>query len=147
MVLSNFVERLKEFTVLENLTATELSKRTNIDRSTLSGLLRGEHLPKFEVFCKLITYFNCSADYLLGFSNDYPEEKQYLPPVENFGDRFYFLLKQTGTSQYELTKNENISSNLLYQWLHNQTKPSVYNLVKLANYMEITIDYLLGREN
>lgn len=146
MVLSNFVERLKEFMLLKNVNATDLSKETGVDRSTISGILRMDNAPSMKVFCTFVAYFNCSADYLLGLKDDYPENKRFTPRLDGFGERLYAVLKKTGTSQYELTKYEKISGNLLYRWLHDLSQPGVYNLVKLAKYMDVSVDLLLGIE-
>ena len=145
--LSNFVERLKEFMILNNLNATKLSEITDIDRSSISALLRGEHYPATKTLFAFLEIFKCSADYLLGLTDDYIEEKTYLTPTDNFGERFRFLLDKTGTTQYALTKYKNISGNLLYKWLHNQALPTVFNLIKLSEYMEISVDCLIGRED
>lgn len=145
--IEKFRERLNEFMVLSEQNATKLSENVPIDRSTLSKLLRGKHVPSGKSLFALVTYFNCSADYLLGLTEDYPENKTYPLPTSNFGERFRLMLEETKTSQYELTKNEKISGNLIYRWLHNQTLPNALHLIKLAEYMKTTVDCLIGRDN
>ena len=146
VILSKFTDRMKEFMILNNVNATQLAEKTGINRSTISGLLREEHIPSTKALLAFVEYFHCSADYLLGITDDYPENSVFLTPVTTFGERFRLLLKETNISQYELTKNDKISGNLLYRWLNNQTYPSVFYLIKLSDIMGVSIDYLLGRK-
>jgi transcriptional regulator with XRE-family HTH domain len=146
VILSKFVERLEEFLILGNLTPKELSENIGVTHATLLTLKRGKSLPSGKTFFALVEYFNCSADYLLGIADDYPDDKTYPPATEDFAAHFRLLLTETGTSQYELTQNAKISGNLLYKWLHGQTLPTAVNLCKLAQYMGITVDHLIGRE-
>ena len=144
--MSNISERLKEFLILNNLNASSLSKKVDIDRSTISALLRGEHLPSIDTLLKLVIFFNCSADYLLGLTDDYPE-KNYRLKDENFGERFRKLLKKSKISQYQLEKKFKISSSLIYRWLHNVSLPTPFYLMKLSQYLEVSVDELLGFGN
>ena len=146
VILSNFKERLNEFMILQNVNTPKLAKLLNVSDTALNGLKRGAHYPSTEILYALITYFNCSADYLLGLSDDYPEEKRYPLPTSDFASRFNKILKETGVTQYRLTKEGNFSGNLLYKWLHGQSLPSTANLIKLANFLSVSVDYLLDRE-
>lgn len=144
--MSNISERLKEFLILNNLSALSLSKLVDIDRSTISALIRGENLPSLENLLKLVCFFNCSADYLLGLTDDYPE-KTYRVKDEKFGKRFRDILKKASVSQYQLTKQYKISSSLIYRWLNDLTLPNSFYLIKLSQYLEVSVDNLLGIEN
>lgn len=144
-IAASFADRLNEFMILNNLNAPALAEKIGANRMTIAKLKRGRSHPSTAVFFKLIEYFHCSADYLLGLTEDYPENYPYKPPIEKFGARFRSLLEEFHISQYRLTKFAGISGNLLYKWLNDQTMPSVSNFVKLANYMETTVDHLIGR--
>ena len=37
-------------------------------------------------------------------------------------------------------------SSLTYKWLHDKSIPTIINYIKLADYFDCSIDYLLGRE-
>jgi len=147
IILSKFVERLKELMILNNYTIKTLAETTGIHQSTIGSLLREEHHPSTKALLAFAQLFNCPCDYLLGLIDDYPEPIKFSPPTSDFGARLRLLLRENNVSQYSLTKKEKISGNLLYQWLNNQAIPSVYNLEKLASALQISVDCLLGREN
>ena len=144
--MEKFVERMNEFMISNDLNATQLAEKTGVARSTISGLLRKEHLPSTAALRAFANFFQCPADYLLGLIDDFPENLKFSQPNLSFGERFRKLLTDTNVSQYSLTKGEKISGNLLYKWLHNQAEPSVYNLIKLSKALNVSVDMLLGRE-
>lgn len=146
IILSNFKDRLNEFMILHNLTTPKLAEALGISDTALNGLKRGAHYPSTEIFFALLSYFNCSADYLLGLCDDYPENKIFRSPTDSFSKHFRNVLKETGVSQYRLTKEGKISGNLLYKWLNGQSVPSPANLVKLSKFLQVSVDYLLDRE-
>ena len=147
VILSNISERINEFIILKGLTPKTLAQEIGVTHATVLNVLQCRHTPSTALLYKLITYFQCSTDYLLGLTDDYPENVQYQPPVEKFGERFAFLLKTAGVSQYALTKKHGISGNLIFRWLHDQTLPSVDNFVKLARIFGFSVDFILGRSD
>ena len=144
--MEKFVERMNEFMITNGLNATQLAEKTGIARSTISGLLRKEHLPSTEALRAFANFFQCPTDYLLGLIDDFRENTKFTQPCVPFGERFRSLLTQNNVSQYALTKRYKISGNLLYKWLHEDSEPSVYNLIKLSTALSVSVDCLLGRE-
>ena len=143
--LTVFADRLNEQMILHNIKAPELAKILQVEPVTVYALKRGAHLPDTQVLFSMLTFFRCSADYLLGLIEFSPENTTYASPFTQFGKLFRDLLQASNTSQYELTKNAKISGNLIYKWLHDQAVPSVANLIKLAEYMDIPLDVVIGR--
>ena len=141
--LSNFVENLSALMAERNLNAPALAKELKTDRSNITRYLSGKRLPKFAGFVASLEYFNISADVLLGLK-EYVNETDFLP-LPSFGERLRQVMAETKTTQYKIEQDEKISGNSMYQWLNNESVPTVHNLVKLAKYMDISVDYLLGR--
>lgn len=56
-------------------------------------------------------------------------------------------MNETKTTQYRIEKDLHISGGTMYNWLINKSLPNVENLVRLADYMDVSVDYLLGRIN
>ena len=146
MEMQKFAERLNEYMFSHSLNATQLAEKTGIARSTICGLLRKEHLPSTTALVAFVEYFHCPADYLLGLIDDFVEPVKFSTPSNTFAERLRCLLVETNTTQYFLTKHHKISGNLLYKWLNDQAIPSVYNLIKLAKALNVSVDCLLGRE-
>ena len=64
-----------------------------------------------------------------------------------FGDVLKGLREQSGVSQKELSKILHVSQQTIASWEVNRTTPSLELLNDVADYFDVTIDYLLGREN
>ena len=62
-----------------------------------------------------------------------------------FWERFYDMCLQRGTKPNPLGQEIGISSGVLTKWKTEQTLPNGENLLKIANYLDCSIDYLLGR--
>ena len=142
-ILSNFAENLSALMSEKGLNAPALAKILETDRSNITRYLAGERLPLYHGFIKILACFNVSADVLLGLA-DYSEHTDFLP-VEDFGERLRTVMGETKTSQYALNKRAGFSSASVHNWLTDKDVPTVDNLARLASYMEISVDYLLGR--
>ena len=70
--------------------------------------------------------------------------------VQNEGDflfweRFYNLCISKGTKPNPLAKEIGISSGIITKWKTIGTLPNGETLIKIADYLDCSIDYLLGR--
>ena len=141
--MATFSERLKEFMQEKELTQTALGEQTGIQSTNVSDFLSGKHTPSYKNLTKLLYFFNCSADYLLG-RKDLPREEPFheLPP---FHERLRAILIEQKTSQEKLKRELRVSGSVLYKWLSGKSQPSVESLILLADYFDISIDYLIGR--
>lgn len=142
-----FSERVSEFLILKGWDAKTLAKQIGVTHATALNFLHGTHFPSPVALCCLADCFQCSCQYLLGLTNDYEENKTFVPPTANFGARLRAIMKEANLSQYALTKTYKISGNSVYTWLRQKHLPSVANLIKLADILEVSVDYLIGREN
>lgn len=142
--LSKLSESLKELMAEHNLNQVALAAKLGSGRTKFSDILNAKNAPNYNTFVKLIEYFNCSADFLLGLK-EYPCEDVQYKPVQAFSERLRDMFSNSGTSQYAFVKQTKTSWSVLYNWLTGKTLPSVDNLVKVANYFSCSVDYLLGR--
>ena len=145
VILSKFAENLSALMVEQNLNPPALAKILKTDRTNITRYLRGERLPNFHGFIAIADYFGVSADLLLG-KTDYASEQNFLslPP---FGDNLRKVMQENKITQYRLEKDLNLSGSVVYNWLTNRSFPSIEKVVKLADYMDCSVDYLLGRTN
>ena len=141
--LSNFGENLSALMAERNLKAPALAKLIQTDRSNITRYMRGDRLPSFRIFLAIIEYFSVSADVILGLK-DYSAETKFLPTLP-FGDRLRTVMEETKTTQYRIEKETPVSGGSMHEWLTNKGFPSIHNLITLATFMDISIDYLLGR--
>ena len=145
-ILSKLSERLKMLMLDRGVNAPKLAKALGIGSNTITRYLQGVGTPNFEIFVKLVEYFNCSADFLLGLEEQPFYEKKYLP-VPLFSEQFRKAMEECKMSQYALKNKTGISWNNFHKWLNGKSKPYPDSLVKIAIAMECTVDFLIGRVN
>lgn len=143
--MSKLSEQLSELMNEDGLTQKTLAEKLNTSRPKLSMYLNDKTLPTFKIFVKLIEFFNCSADFLIG-KKDYPERERNYLPVQPFGTRLKSILKERGISQYSFKNSTEISWSILHGWFTGKSQPSIDNIKKVADNLECSVDYLLGRE-
>jgi len=64
--------------------------------------------------------------------------------MQNFSENLKNLLKNNNISQYELSKILNNSQQSISRYVNGVTEPDIHNLIQIANYFNVTTDYLLG---
>lgn len=62
-----------------------------------------------------------------------------------FAERLLELRKEKGISQASLAKDLQVSYGVICYWETDRSEPTAPNLVKIADYFEVSVDYLLGR--
>lgn len=65
----------------------------------------------------------------------------------NFYERLKELRIEKGVGQIELAKAINVSKGIISLWENGLREPKLSNLISLAQYFEVSIDYLAGLEN
>lgn len=64
-----------------------------------------------------------------------------------FVQRLNELLRETNTSRTELSKKTGIPLTTMWGWSEKGTQPSADKVIKIADFFEVSTDYLLGRSN
>ena len=62
-----------------------------------------------------------------------------------FTSHFVYLLQEKQLSSYRVAKDTGISQGLMNEYKNGVKLPSIENLVKIADYLDVSVDYLLGR--
>jgi transcriptional regulator with XRE-family HTH domain len=62
----------------------------------------------------------------------------------NFGEKLSFVRKQKKMSQAELGKASSINGDIVGKYERNEMKPNIETAKKLADALEISLDYLVG---
>ncbi len=62
-----------------------------------------------------------------------------------FKDIFSKLLQTRNLSPYKVSKETNIPKSIIYEWSAGKREPISEYLVPLADYFDVSIDYLVGR--
>ncbi|WP_144456885.1 helix-turn-helix domain-containing protein [Bacillus pumilus] len=64
-----------------------------------------------------------------------------------FGKRITTLRKKAGLTQEELAKKLNVTRSALSQYELGTREPNYDLLLKIADFFEVTVDYLIGRSD
>lgn len=64
-----------------------------------------------------------------------------------FAERLLELRKEKGISQATLAKQLQVSYAVVCYWETDRSEPTAPNLVKLADFFDVSTDYLLGRKD
>ena len=151
-IVSSFTARLNELMKEIEEVAKEVGTifRQVKQEEVLTELMhwksdKNKKLPSTRNLLKLADFFRCSFAYMLGLENEnsLPNPRQELPV---FSERLckilekkqlkVFVLKRTGKIQFKSSINN---------WKTGRTMPNVFNLVCLAETLNCSVDYLLGR--
>lgn len=63
----------------------------------------------------------------------------------NFAQILDKMMKERNISNYEMSKQTGISDSLIGYWRKGERVPKADNLLNIANFLECSVDYLLGR--
>ncbi len=144
-ILSNFAERLSELIFDAETNATNLSIELGFANATINHYINGRYLPTVEITVKLADYFHCSTDYLLGIADE--NHAHIFKPCPPFGERLLYLCEYYHISRYKLRKMTGISETVMRYWVKGKTNFSLENVVKIANALNCSVDFVLGRES
>ena len=64
-----------------------------------------------------------------------------------FGERLLELRKERNISQANLAKLLGVSSGIVCLWETDRSEPTALNIVKIAEFFNVTTDFLLGRRD
>ena len=66
--MDNFKDRLREALELRQMTAAELSRKSGVDKGSISNYLKGKFIPKQSSIFEMARALDVSPSYLLGFA-------------------------------------------------------------------------------
>ncbi len=115
-----------------------------VNRTTFSRAYNYGIVPKTPSLIVIADYFNISIDYLIAITDDehFERSKQH----KSFLERLEELRIENGIkTRYELSQEILIHRNNIAQWYKINCLPLIDDLVIIANYFKVSIDYLLGR--
>ncbi|MBE7081241.1 MAG: helix-turn-helix transcriptional regulator [Clostridiales bacterium] len=64
-----------------------------------------------------------------------------------FKDRLKELRIENNVSQLELAKVVNMSKMAISHWENGHSEPSILQLIEIANFFNVSVDYLIGKTN
>lgn len=62
-----------------------------------------------------------------------------------FTERFVKIIQEKNVKPYHIAKETGISTGLVSAYKRGEKKPTIENITKIADYLDCSVDYLLGR--
>lgn len=142
-ILSNFPERLRELMFDRGEIKSEaLGEKIGVHGTNVRAWLNGTALISLENAVKLADFFCCSLDYLAGRSEkDDPVTPRPLPP---FYDSLRRVMCERAITRYQVVHCAEIHDVYFTRWKRG-AKPDLITVIKLADCLGVSIDYLIGR--
>ncbi|MBK5077663.1 helix-turn-helix transcriptional regulator [Lactococcus lactis] len=141
---ADFSKRIKALRIEAGYTQKELAEKlgmTNSGYSSYGSEIRPT-FPRTERLEKLAEVLNVSVSYLLGETDERPAVEKN--KASTFSERLMQLRIHSGYSQSELANKLKFTSRQVYNnYEKGINKPSKENLEKLAEFFNVSVEYLL----
>lgn len=139
-----FGERLSELMNEFNYTPLYFKEKLNLPHlSTFYVWKNGKSLPRIEHLINMANLFNCSIDFLLCRTDNF--EKFLCKKLVPFNVQLEHILIEKNLTKNKLIKDCGFTKGHIYSWFNKKSYPSTYNAIKLADYLGVSVDYLVGR--
>ena len=142
--MSNFSETLNDLLQENNLTAQNFASQLGVSTTTICRYLNDKHSPKLSAIVMLADFFNCTSDYILGLEH-YSNVSSFnkCPP---FGERLHKIITERSYTPYRFCKEAKILQSNYSKWKNGKSEPTSLSLIKIAKFLDCSVDYLIGRE-
>ncbi len=141
--ISNFGETLKELMIVREKSPAQLAAAFSVNIDTIYSWKNNEYTPSLSKLIVVADYFKVRLDFLAGRSDlEQPCANRECPP---FAKRLREVMKEKGMTTYYFRKNTRYGSSFFVKW-ENGADPLLPTLMDLADILDCSIDYLVGRE-
>lgn len=126
-------------------TPKKYAELLNLDRDTIARASNYGIIPTVQILIKIADYEKISLVNLLGEAAD--EEKPFYPadPPSTFHVRLIELKDKKQVKFSQIGYHVIFPYRYFYDWIRDETIPSLEYLESIAQYFVVSIDYLLGR--
>lgn len=146
-----FGKRIVELRKRQGLTQAELAKAMGISRSALSLYEIEKREPDIETLSKLSSLFNVPVGYILGNEHEVIDYANYTMDIPEFAFNFKMqirdLMAEQNISEDEFAKRTGFLIEEKDNYLYGNKIPSIEDLIKISNALNVSTDYLLNISN
>ena len=136
--MSIFSDRLKQLRIDNGYNQEQFATLLGLSRRTYQYYETGEKFPKADVLMEIASKLDVSSSYLLGEE----PERTSLPKLNA---RIKELRKEKGITQEYLGLCLGVSTSNINSYESGRVAPSLPKLIALADYFDVSLDYLVGR--
>ena len=139
-----FGDRLKELMDRSGIKSDALGRAVSVSGQTVRAWRAGKQTITRTRLIALARYFGCTLDFLAGRSDD--DTPRYIPRTPPpFYENLRAVMKECGVSWYRVTHYTAIKDSYFTGWSRG-CDPRLDSLIALADYLDVTIDRLVGLE-
>lgn len=145
--MGEFVDSLKEFMSEYNLNNLQLSKLIGVSSTSVNGYFNCGLYPNIETAIKLCRIFDCSLDYLFGFSDkvDIEYKLDAETALDNFCTNLENLVQDNKLSITSTMETLQLDEYTYFHWKHGRM-PMTSNVIAIAKYFDVSLDFLIGEK-
>ena len=141
---ATLAERLSELMYQKNITSAELAEKLSVTPQTVNRWKRGEKQMQLSNLIATANVLHCPLDFLIGrndlFFLDFTP--QQCPP---FYQRLRQVMSEKGFTRAQIIDKTSIKSAHFYLWKKG-SDVKIPALLELADCLDVSIDYLVGRD-
>jgi len=150
--MEKFHEKLKTLRKKKGITQQKVAHLLGTVQGVYSKWERGVYEPNYENLSMLSCIFDVSIDFLL---SDYIEisKDKYLEMQESdliisnvFPQRLKEIRIKRGLTQTELGEKVGVKQSTFTNWENGKREPNFEIVIKLADLLEVSVDWLFGRK-
>lgn len=136
------MNRIRELRVGKGITQVKFAQMLSTSQANISGWELEKWEPDKNALKQMSEIFGCSIDYILGNDKDIDFSKKILPM-----DKLKQLREERNISQSQLGEIIGAARSTICQYEAGKREPDLETLIKLADYFQVSVDYLIGHDN
>lgn len=150
--MEKFHEKLKVLRKKKGLTQKEVARLLGTVQGVYSKWERGVYEPNYENLSMLACIFDVSIDFLLSDYIEFSKDKylrmqeSYLIISNVFPQRLKEIRIKRGLTQTELGEKVGVKQSTFTNWENGKREPNFEIVIKLADLLEVSVDWLFGRK-
>lgn len=150
--MEKFHEKLKMLRKKQGFTQKEVARLLGTVQGVYSKWERGVYEPNYENLSMLACIFDVSIDFLLSDYIEFSKDKylrmqeSYLIISNVFPQRLKEIRIKRGLTQTELGEKVGVKQSTFTNWEKGKREPNFEIVIKLADLLEVSVDWLFGRK-
>ncbi|MCM1368218.1 MAG: helix-turn-helix transcriptional regulator [Roseburia sp.] len=143
-IIEKFRVSLNKILAIREIDTVSFGKALGVDPSVVRRWRNKGIDVRLKTLIKLADHFQCSIEYLCGKSSDIDdfEPKSSYP---HFGERLLMVMNEHKVKPFRLFRDTAVIPSKYYYWISGG-EPSLTSLEIIAEYLNVTLDYLVGRQ-
>lgn len=136
------MNRIRELRVEKGITQVKFAQMLSTSQANISGWELEKWEPDKNALKKMSEIFGCSIDFILGNDKEIEFHQKNLPM-----EKLKQLRLEKHLTQSDMAKMLDITVSAYGNYELGQREPNLETLIKLADYFQVSVDYLIGHDN